>query len=315
MSSSDAAQPSAVQPPVAAPPMKVPVKLSMPLNKIPMKAPILAGKMPMMPSANGPMKVFVKAPVTGPPASSSRPAGSAPPATSVPKPSAPARPAAAPKPKVNTIVHSNLQDEDEDDAVLFGAKKAAPVVKAPPPPARAAAKRPPQPAKRTRARSPSKSSSSSGSDSDENERSRDDDDESVEAERSDEEPSDPDEVPLFTRAKQSGFVPDDISQFLNEEEEAPTGNPPRPKPFAYPTGSLESALERARVTLQRVEADARIKDNNKTVALGTSKTNYIDPRIVCAWAKKYNVNASRVLNKSLREKFPWAAEAPVDFKF
>lgn len=62
--------------------------------------------------------------------------------------------------------------------------------------------------------------------------------------------------------------------------------------------------------LQKVD-----KDENKTTALGTSKTNYIDPRISAAWCKKYDVPIEKIFNRSLREKFEWAVEVEKDYQF
>jgi len=57
------------------------------------------------------------------------------------------------------------------------------------------------------------------------------------------------------------------------------------------------------------------KDENKTTALGTSKINYIDPRISAAWCYKYNVPIEKIFNKSLRNKFKWAVEVDENFVF
>ncbi|KAL8440301.1 hypothetical protein Efla_007191 [Eimeria flavescens] len=59
----------------------------------------------------------------------------------------------------------------------------------------------------------------------------------------------------------------------------------------------------------------RMKDDNKTVALGTSKINYMDPRITVAFCKQFEVPIEKVFNKSLRLKFPWAMFAPSTFVF
>ncbi|KAM9992000.1 hypothetical protein ACTFIZ_012657 [Dictyostelium cf. discoideum] len=48
------------------------------------------------------------------------------------------------------------------------------------------------------------------------------------------------------------------------------------------------------------------KDELKTVALGTSKINYLDPRITVAWCKKNKVPVDKIFTKSLRDKFPWS---------
>jgi DNA topoisomerase I len=48
------------------------------------------------------------------------------------------------------------------------------------------------------------------------------------------------------------------------------------------------------------------KEDLKTVALSTSKINYIDPRITIAWCKKNSVDIKKVFSKGVRDKFPWA---------
>ncbi len=39
----------------------------------------------------------------------------------------------------------------------------------------------------------------------------------------------------------------------------------------------------------------RVKDDLKTVALGTSKINYMDPRITVAWCKLHEVPIEKVV--------------------
>ncbi|WVQ84420.1 hypothetical protein IAT38_006572 [Cryptococcus sp. DSM 104549] len=69
-----------------------------------------------------------------------------------------------------------------------------------------------------------------------------------------------------------------------------------------------------RIATARVQLEDR--DKLKDVALGTSKINYIDPRITVAWAKKYDVPLEKMFSKTLREKFPWAeAEADENWIF
>ncbi|ETM99917.1 hypothetical protein, variant 1 [Phytophthora nicotianae INRA-310] len=57
------------------------------------------------------------------------------------------------------------------------------------------------------------------------------------------------------------------------------------------------------------------KTDNKEVALGTSKLNYMDPRITVAWCKRNEVPISAVFSKTLREKFVWAMDVNPDWKF
>lgn len=58
------------------------------------------------------------------------------------------------------------------------------------------------------------------------------------------------------------------------------------------------------------------QDENKQIALGTSKLNYLDPRISVAWCKKFEVPIEKVFNKTQRDKFKWAIEmADKDYEF
>jgi len=65
-------------------------------------------------------------------------------------------------------------------------------------------------------------------------------------------------------------------------------------------------LERLKEQLQKLEVAQTDKEENKEIALGTSKLNYLDPRITVAWCKKYNVPIEKCYNKTQRDKFAWA---------
>lgn len=67
--------------------------------------------------------------------------------------------------------------------------------------------------------------------------------------------------------------------------------------------------------LQKAELAAAVKEDLKTVALGTSKINYMDPRITIAWCKRNEVPIEKVFNKSLLNKFHWAMDTASDFRF
>ncbi|XP_071037229.1 DNA topoisomerase I, mitochondrial isoform X2 [Parasteatoda tepidariorum] len=68
--------------------------------------------------------------------------------------------------------------------------------------------------------------------------------------------------------------------------------------------------------LKKLEIQATDREENKQIALGTSKLNYLDPRISVAWCKKYGVPIEKVYNKTQRDKFRWAIEmAGPDYKF
>ena len=67
--------------------------------------------------------------------------------------------------------------------------------------------------------------------------------------------------------------------------------------------------------IAKAEINARVKDDLKTVALGTSKINYLDPRISVAWCKRNEVPIEKIFNKSLVTKFSWAMDVEPDFRF
>jgi DNA topoisomerase-1 len=57
------------------------------------------------------------------------------------------------------------------------------------------------------------------------------------------------------------------------------------------------------------------KKDNASVALGTSKLNYLDPRITVAWCKKFNIPINKIFTKVQQDKFKWAMEISKNFKF
>lgn len=78
---------------------------------------------------------------------------------------------------------------------------------------------------------------------------------------------------------------------------------------------VRSKIERKRAQIVKAEIAAQNKEDLKTVALGTSKINYLDPRITVAWCKRNEVPIEKVFNKSLLSKFLWAMDVVPDFIF
>lgn len=75
-------------------------------------------------------------------------------------------------------------------------------------------------------------------------------------------------------------------------------------------------LERLKQQLLKLEVQETDRDENKTIALSTSKLNYLDPRISVAWCKKYNVPIEKIYNKTQRDKFRWAIDmATAEYRF
>lgn len=75
-------------------------------------------------------------------------------------------------------------------------------------------------------------------------------------------------------------------------------------------------IERIKEQLKRLKIQRTDKDENKQIALSTSKLNYLDPRISVAWCKKFGVPIEKIFNKTQREKFRWAIDmADEDYVF
>ncbi|XP_053661287.1 DNA topoisomerase I, mitochondrial [Anopheles marshallii] len=77
-------------------------------------------------------------------------------------------------------------------------------------------------------------------------------------------------------------------------------------PTAYEKKNKQ--LERLKEQLKKLELQETDRDENKTIALGTSKLNYLDPRISVAWCKKFGVPIEKIFNKTQRDKFRWAID-------
>lgn len=67
--------------------------------------------------------------------------------------------------------------------------------------------------------------------------------------------------------------------------------------------------------IEKMERDLKHKDDNKEVSLGTSKINYMDPRITVAWCKRNEVPIEKVFSKTLRDKFNWAMAVEPEWEF
>jgi len=78
---------------------------------------------------------------------------------------------------------------------------------------------------------------------------------------------------------------------------------------------LESRIAAWDEKIAKMETDIKNRDDNKDVALGTSKINYMDPRISVAWCKRNEVPIDKVFAKTLRDKFNWAMAVPPEWKF
>lgn len=89
---------------------------------------------------------------------------------------------------------------------------------------------------------------------------------------------------------------------------------------------LENNVTKLDQRIETMSVQAQDKEDNKEVALGTSKIvsvasrrlsrttadfvqNYIDPRLTVVFSKKFNVPIEKFFSKALREKFEWAIKS------
>jgi len=89
---------------------------------------------------------------------------------------------------------------------------------------------------------------------------------------------------------------------------------------------IEAGIEKLDQRITTMSLQAEDKENNKEVALGTSKIvsdsltyllkhllihaqNYIDPRLTVVFSKKFGVPIEKFFSKTLREKFEWAIKS------
>lgn len=67
----------------------------------------------------------------------------------------------------------------------------------------------------------------------------------------------------------------------------------------YVTYRIKKKMDQTSAKIKKMERDMMTKEDLKTVALGTSKINYLDPRISVAWCKRHEVPIEKVWNSSL----------------
>ncbi|KAE8713703.1 DNA topoisomerase 1 [Hibiscus syriacus] len=79
--------------------------------------------------------------------------------------------------------------------------------------------------------------------------------------------------------------------------------------------AIQKKIAQTNAKIEKMERDMQTKEDLKTVALGTSKINYLDPRITVAWCKRHEVPIEKIFNKSLLAKFAWAMDVDPDFRF
>lgn len=67
--------------------------------------------------------------------------------------------------------------------------------------------------------------------------------------------------------------------------------------------------------LKRLKAKKSLKTELKNISIGTSKVNYIDPKIAISFIKRHNIPIDKIFSKTLQEKFKWAMDVDENFVF
>ncbi|KAL0729051.1 hypothetical protein Bca4012_025144 [Brassica carinata] len=111
-----------------------------------------------------------------------------------------------------------------------------------------------------------------------------------------------------------------LKELKSNLKRAKEGKPPLEgsdgkKPRNLDPNAWEKKISQQEVKIEKMKRDMNTKEELKTVALGTSKINYLDPRITVAWCKRNEVPIEKIFTKSLLEKFSWAMDAEPGFRF
>ena len=97
---------------------------------------------------------------------------------------------------------------------------------------------------------------------------------------------------------------------MNEGEKKPFV-----KKFPKEIEKIQNSIEKVKIKIEKETKLLDKKEENKEIALGTSKINYNDPRITVAWCKANEIPIEKVFPKTLRNKFVWAMNISSDWQF
>lgn len=67
--------------------------------------------------------------------------------------------------------------------------------------------------------------------------------------------------------------------------------------------------------IKNYKSKMEIVKEMKNISLGTSKANYIDPRIIVAFIKTHNIPIDKIFTKTLQDKFKWAFSVDETYNF
>lgn len=85
------------------------------------------------------------------------------------------------------------------------------------------------------------------------------------------------------------------------------------KSYKDKINGYKERLEKNKKKVNDYKIKIDLTDKTKNVALGTSKTNYCDPRIGISFCKSFDVQLEKVYNKAMQDKFSWALDCKESF--
>jgi DNA topoisomerase-1 len=74
-------------------------------------------------------------------------------------------------------------------------------------------------------------------------------------------------------------------------------------------------IDKYNAKIKTLKLKKETKTKMKNVSLGTSKTNYIDPRIIFSFMKKFNIPSEKLFTKQLLTRFEWASMVDSNYRF
>ena len=76
-----------------------------------------------------------------------------------------------------------------------------------------------------------------------------------------------------------------------------------------------AAIDKEKKRVAADEFKLEEKREGKNLSLGTSKINYMDPRITISWCKNNEVPIEKLFTKPLMGKFAWAMDNDPNWRF
>jgi DNA topoisomerase-1 len=76
-----------------------------------------------------------------------------------------------------------------------------------------------------------------------------------------------------------------------------------------------TTIQKLKDRIKNFKSKKELLKEMKNISLGTSKANYVDPRITVAFLKRHNLDVNKIFPKTLQNKFAWAFAVDENYKF